>query len=75
MQGAEIVLERGKIDWPNRNTKVEQAQVASPKGLVAGLRSSGSNQQPETMPTSIENISLSHLGWILVVEKEVGHVW
>ena len=43
-------------------------QIASPKGLVIGLRDSN---EPELIPLSISDRPVNHLRWILVVEKEV----
>lgn len=43
-------------------------QIASPKGLVAGLQSG--NNETSTIPTS--DFSFDQVRWILVVEKEVG---
>ena len=44
-------------------------EVASPKGLVVGLREPS---EPETTPLGLAGRSVEHLKWILVVEKEVG---
>jgi hypothetical protein len=50
-------------------------QVASPKGLVAGLSTSSASDQTPIVQSICEGIPIdetAHIGWILVVEKEVG---
>ena len=49
-------------------------QVASPKGLVAGLATSPIDQQTPIMQTICDRTPLpntAHIGWILAIEKEV----
>lgn len=56
--------------------KAESDQIASPKGLLAGLDLDAPN--PTALVPAINNIDfskgLSHLKWILVIEKEVGSI-
>ncbi|RMZ79734.1 hypothetical protein DV738_g3269, partial [Chaetothyriales sp. CBS 135597] len=51
--------------------RIDLHVVASPRGLVVGLSKSS---EPETTPISLDDRSVDHLKWILVVEKDAsGH--
>lgn len=48
----------------------DKKQTASPKGLLCGLTSTDEVLMVPEDPSVITPATVSHLGWILVVEKE-----
>ena len=55
-------------------SRIHFYQVASPKGLVAGLAASSANDQTPIIQTICDSTPFTmatHINWILVIEKEV----
>jgi len=60
---------------PSADLSVIILQAASPRGIVAGLRprTNGPSEIFKLIPapSEIDKLTLSHIKWIVVVEKEV----